>query len=85
MGCAAAMGLGIWSMHSIGMLAYTLPVPIFYHWPTVLLSLLTAILASAIVLLVASATRYKSGPAQQPFGSIVFTRKIARWPSHVVA
>ena len=30
------MGLGIWSMHYIGMLAFHLPVPVFYDWPTVL-------------------------------------------------
>jgi NO-binding membrane sensor protein with MHYT domain len=27
-GGAAAMGLGIWSMHYIGMLAFALPVPV---------------------------------------------------------
>src|SRR5436853_585144 len=40
MGGAVAMGMGIWSMHYIGMLAYSLPVTVFYNWPTVLLSLL---------------------------------------------
>jgi PAS domain S-box-containing protein len=54
LGGAAAMGIGIWSMHYIGMLAYRLPVPIFYHWPTVLLSLLAATLASAVALFVVS-------------------------------
>ena len=39
-GGATAMGLGIWSMHYIGMLAFTLPVPVFYDWPTVLISFL---------------------------------------------
>jgi hypothetical protein len=53
-GGAAAMGLGIWSMHYIGMLAYTLPVAVFYDWPTVLLSLVAAMLASAIALFIAS-------------------------------
>ena len=37
---AIAMGIGIWSMHYTGMLAFRLPVPVLYHWPTVLLSLL---------------------------------------------
>src|SRR4051812_7353213 len=41
-GGAVAMGMGIWSMHYIGMLAWKLPVEVFYHWPTVLLSLLAA-------------------------------------------
>src|SRR5580692_2205034 len=46
-GGASAMGLGIWSMHYIGMLAFTLTIPVSYDWPTVLASLLAAILASA--------------------------------------
>ena len=50
LGGAVAMGTGIWSMHYIGMLAFILPVPVAYHWPTVLLSLLAAIVASAIAL-----------------------------------
>src|SRR6202165_2108070 len=54
LGGAVAMGTGIWSMHYIGMLAYILPVPVAYHWPTVLLSLLAAIVASAIALYVVS-------------------------------
>src|SRR6202166_131278 len=54
MGGASAMGTGIWSMHYIGMLAFVLPVPVAYHWPTVLLSLFAAILASVIALYVVS-------------------------------
>jgi len=53
-GGASTMGLGIWAMHYIGMLAYTLPVPTLYDWPTVLLSLIAAILASAVSLFVVS-------------------------------
>jgi two-component system, sensor histidine kinase and response regulator len=53
-GGAVAMGVGIWAMHYIGMLAFTLPVPVFYHWPTVLLSLFAAVLASGIALYVVS-------------------------------
>src|SRR5690349_4541655 len=53
-GGAGAMGFGIWSMHFTGMLAFTLRVPVSYDWPTVLLSLLAAILASAVALYVAS-------------------------------
>lgn len=53
-GGAVAMGIGIWSMHFIGMLAFSLPVPVRYHWPTVLVSLLVAILASAFALYVVS-------------------------------
>jgi NO-binding membrane sensor protein with MHYT domain len=42
------MGLGIWSMHYIGMLAFRLPVAVFYDWPTMLASLFTTILASGV-------------------------------------
>ncbi len=49
-GGAFAMGTGVWSMHYVGMLAYTLPVPVLYHWPTVLVSFAAAVLAAAIAL-----------------------------------
>jgi len=49
-----AMGTGIWAMHYIGMLAYSLPVEVRYDWPTVLVSLVAAILASAVALFVVS-------------------------------
>src|SRR3989441_9457871 len=54
LGGAGAMGTGIWSMHYIGMLAFILPIPVAYHWPTVLVSLFAAILASVIALYVVS-------------------------------
>ena len=54
---SVAMGVGIWSMHYLGMLAVTLPVPIFYFWPTVLLSMLLAIAASSVALSVVSGER----------------------------
>ncbi len=44
------MGTGIWSMHFIGMLAYSLPIQMSYDIPTVLISLLAAIGASGIAL-----------------------------------
>src|ERR1700734_2249924 len=50
-GGATAMGIGIWSMHYVGMLAFRLPVPVEYDWPTILLSLLAAIFASGGALL----------------------------------
>jgi PAS domain S-box-containing protein len=56
-GGAVAMGSGIWSMHYTGMLAFQLPIRVYYHIPTVLLSLLAAIVASAIALLVVSRPR----------------------------
>jgi PAS domain S-box-containing protein len=51
---AAAMGTGIWSMHFTGMLAFRLPVPVVYHWPTVLLSFVIAATSSAVSLYVVS-------------------------------
>src|SRR5690349_17901425 len=59
-GGAIAMGLGIWSMHYIGMLAFNLPVPVRYFLPTVVMSLIAAIFASAVALYVAS--RQTMGP-----------------------
>lgn len=56
-GGAIAMGLGIWSMHYIGMLALTLPFAVSYDWPTVLLSLFAAMFASAVALFVVSQAR----------------------------
>src|SRR5258708_3847923 len=53
-GGAIAMGTGIWSMHYTGMLAFRLPLRVYYHVPTVALSLLAAIFASFVALFVVS-------------------------------
>jgi two-component system, sensor histidine kinase and response regulator len=74
-GGAMAMGLGIWSMHFKGMLAFHLPVTVKYHWPTVLVSLVAAVLASAIALYVAS--RQKMGAVEATIGSIFMGAGIA--------
>src|SRR4029453_11296663 len=52
-----------------GMLAFTLPVPVSYDWPTVVLSLLAAIFASAVALFVVS--RLKMGLARALVGSAI--------------
>jgi len=75
LGGAGAMGTGIWSMHYIGMLAFVLPIPVAYHWPTVLLSLFAAILASVIALYVVS--RQKMGGSQAVAGSVLMGAGIA--------
>jgi PAS domain S-box-containing protein len=75
LGGAGAMGTGIWSMHYIGMLAFVLPVPVAYHWPTVLLSLLAAILASVIALSVVS--RQEMGAFRAFIGSVLMGAGIA--------
>jgi signal transduction histidine kinase/CheY-like chemotaxis protein len=54
MGGAFSMGVGIWSMHFIGMLAFNSPVPLGYDITTTLISLLIAIVASGFALYVAS-------------------------------
>jgi len=74
-GGAVAMGIGIWSMHYVGMLAFRLPIPVQYDWPTVLLSLLAAILASAIALFVVS--REKMGFIRAIVGSVFMGSAIA--------
>ena len=68
-GGAVAMGLGIWAMHFKGMLAFHLPLPVEYHWPTVLVSLLVAIYASAFALYVSS--RHKMGWREAFAGSLI--------------
>ncbi len=46
------MGMGIWSMHFVGMLAFSLPVPVAYDLWLVFVSVLAAIAASFIALYV---------------------------------
>jgi PAS domain S-box-containing protein len=75
LGGAGAMGTGIWSMHYIGMLAFVLPLPVAYHWPTVLLSLLAAIFASVVALDVVS--RQKMGASRAVAGSLLMGAGIA--------
>src|SRR5258708_37364087 len=75
LGGAGAMGTGIWSMHYIGMLAFILPIPVAYHWPTVLLSLLAAIAASLIALYVVS--RQKMGTSRAVAASVLMGAGIA--------
>ncbi|HWT72346.1 MAG TPA: EAL domain-containing protein [Oxalicibacterium sp.] len=49
-GGAIAMGIGIWSMHFVGMLAFRLPIPLGYDLEISALSLLIAILTSGFAL-----------------------------------
>jgi PAS domain S-box-containing protein len=74
-GGASAMGIGIWAMHFKGMLAFHLPVSVKYHWPTVLASLLVAVLASAVALYVSS--QHKMRPVAALTGSIFMGAGIA--------
>jgi NO-binding membrane sensor protein with MHYT domain/two-component sensor histidine kinase len=54
LGGATAMGMGIWSMHFIGMLAYSVETPLRYGIIKTLLSLVIAIITSGFALAIAS-------------------------------
>lgn len=49
-GGSFAMGTGIWSMHFIGMLSFSLPIPLGYDPTITFLSLIIAVLSSALAL-----------------------------------
>ncbi|ARV59466.1 PAS domain S-box protein [Nostocales cyanobacterium HT-58-2] len=53
-GGAIVMGIGIWSMHFVAMLAFSLPIPMGYDVLTVILSVLPAIVASGGALFLTS-------------------------------
>jgi two-component system, sensor histidine kinase and response regulator len=74
-GGAATMGMGIWSMHYLGMLAFRLPVPVEYDWHTEVLSFLAAIFASVIALFVVS--QKTMGLVQTLVGSVFMGGAIA--------
>ena len=74
-GGAISMGLGIWSTHFVGMLAFRLSIPVRYDLPTVLLSLLAAVFASAVALYIVSGERF--GRREALVGSLVMGGGIA--------
>jgi two-component system sensor histidine kinase/response regulator len=74
-GGATAMGIGIWSMHYIGMLAMRMDTAILYDWPTVLLSLVAAVLASLVALFLVS--RKTMGVGFSLLGSVCMGGAIA--------
>ncbi len=49
-GGALTMGLGIWAMHFVGMLAYRLPIPVSFDALVTALSAAPAVLASAVAI-----------------------------------
>src|SRR6267143_1034679 len=65
---------GGWA-RSVGLLGFILPLPVAYHWPTVLLSLCAAILASVVALYVVS--RKKMGALRAVAGSLLMGAGIA--------
>jgi diguanylate cyclase (GGDEF)-like protein len=69
-GGAVAMGAGIWSMHFIGMLAFSLPgVPLSYSILTTTASLLIAILTSGFALSLTN--RAQLGPGRLAAGAVI--------------
>src|SRR5688572_24247556 len=69
LGGAAAMGMGIWSMHFIGMLAYSVEIPLRYGIIKTLFSLVIAMITSGFALAIAG--RPQLSMARLATGSIV--------------
>ncbi len=59
-GGALAMGIGIWSMHFIGMMAFTLPIALQYDLTITLFSLGVAVLTSGCAIRIAAGARLGS-------------------------
>ncbi|MGK6311296.1 MHYT domain-containing protein [Variovorax sp. DT-64] len=59
-GAVALGGIGIWSMHFIGMVAYRLPVPVRYNLPLTVVSLVAAIVISGLALYLAGGKRFNT-------------------------
>src|SRR5262252_5075074 len=57
LGGGFAMGIGIWAMHFLGMLALSLPIPIIYDLSITALSMAIAIGVSTFALHIASRER----------------------------
>ncbi len=74
-GGAIAMGVGIWSMHFVAMLAYNLPIPMAYDFKIVLASMAVAVVASAVALFVVS--RQQMGALALLAGSVFMGLAIA--------
>ncbi|ROM70570.1 histidine kinase [Pseudomonas brassicacearum] len=68
-GGALAMGVGVWSMHFIGMLAFTLPIELGYDVSITALSLLIAILSCGFALWLVS--QPKLPVWQLAFGALI--------------
>ena len=56
-----AMGGGVWAMHFVAMLAFTLPVTIGYSIPVTLASLALAVGATSLSLLIVSSGKFNAG------------------------
>ncbi|WP_281883238.1 EAL domain-containing protein [Paenibacillus sp. YYML68] len=59
---ALAMGLGVWSMHFVGMLAFSLDVSVAYNMFTVISSVVVVVVASFLALLVVGRSKQMTMP-----------------------
>lgn len=75
LGGAFAMGIGIWSMHFIGMLAFSLPISLGYDTTLTALSLLIAVASSGFALWLVS--QPKLPLMQLGFGALIMGSGIA--------
>ena len=69
-GGSVAAGVGIWSMHFVGMLAFRLPVPMAYDVPLVLLSAMVAVASAAVALWVGGRPAPGPGPLAMAAGTL---------------
>jgi len=74
-GGALAMGIGVWSMHFIGMLAFSLPIDLGYDLALTAFSLLIAVLSSGFALWLVSQPRLPG--LQLAFGALIMGAGIA--------
>ncbi len=74
-GGSLSMGIGVWSMHFIGMLAFSLPIALGYDLKLTSLSLLIAILSSGFALWLVSQPRLPHW--QLAFGALIMGSGIA--------
>jgi len=76
-GAALNMGLGVWAMHFVGMLALHIDVPVAFEPVRTILSALVAIMASYIAFWILLSADFKSNLERKLYGSIVLGSGVA--------
>nr|WP_263326852.1 MHYT domain-containing protein [Neobacillus sp. Marseille-Q6967] len=59
LGCAVAMGIGIWTMHFVGMLAMEMPKQVFYDSRFVFLSMFISIIGTGLAFVLMKLNRFR--------------------------
>ncbi len=59
LGCAVAMGIGIWTMHFVGMAAMRMHTPIIYDVRLVFLSFIVSIISTGIAFFIMNSNKYR--------------------------